>query len=263
MYSVSIIGSGNVAHRFSVSLNEAGHKIECVFSRDIEKAERLSRMLRRYRCNPAYTSDYDKIPNSDIIIIAVSDSAIPEVVSRLPLRDSLFLHTSGATPLSVFDVNRQRRFGVLYPLMTLSKSKSLDLKIVPFLIEASDKAGEKIIVDIVSSWKAEYKICTSSERLKMHAAAVFVTNFINYMLSLAYDISSPDFVFLLPAAVETVRKGFLMTPETMQTGPARRRDLKTMESHMELLRRGFPNEHLQVYELLSKLIMERYNTQEK
>ena len=93
----------------------------------------------------------------------------------------------------------------------------------------------------------------------MHTAAVFTTNFVNYMLTLAYDIANPDFTFLLPSAIEAVRKAFLHTPMTAQTGPALRKDMQTLNKHIKLLEDGGFDEHAQIYKKLSECIMERYN----
>ena len=93
----------------------------------------------------------------------------------------------------------------------------------------------------------------------MHTAAVFTTNFVNYMLTLAYDISNPDFTFLLPSTIEAVRKAFLQTPMSAQTGPALRKDMKTLENHMQLLQEKGFTEHLEIYRTLSEHIIKRYS----
>lgn len=259
MYRISVIGTGNLATRISGGLQQAGHEIVAVFDRDIAKAEHLSRMLRRYKGKAIFTSDYSEIPDCDIILIAVSDDAIGQVAANLSDCRSLIVHTSGGTRMQVLADCGIKRYGVLYPLMTLSKSKNIDLKIIPFLLEAGCSSDLGILMEIVASLKAEYKICDSEKRLEMHTAAVFVSNFVNYMLSLAYDIANPDYVLLLPLAIESVRKGFMIEPQKAQTGPARRADMKTIANHTALLEEKFPKEHLEVYEMLTKLIKEKYN----
>lgn len=261
MYTISFIGAGNVAFRLSIALQIAGHKIECICNRNIEKAEQIVRAIRRHKGTAVATSDFTQIPASDIIIIAVSDSAIQEVIRELSTRESssLIVHTSGASTLSLLKDAGLTRYGVFYPLMTLSRNKDLDSKMIPFLLEASSKAEEKRLIDLVDSLKAEYRICNSQKRLQMHTAAVFSTNFINYMLSLSYDIAYPDFTFLLPCAIETVRKAFLNTPSVSQTGPAARADQTTIENHLQLLKeKGFDKQY-EVYQLLTQQIMEKYS----
>lgn len=263
MYSISFIGAGNVTFRLSIALQLAGHKIECICNRDLEKAEQVVRAVKRYKGDAFATTEISQIPCSDIIIIAVSDGAIGEVAKRLNNPDSLVVHTCGAESINTLQDAGISRYGVFYPLMTFSKNKDLDIKIVPFLLEASGKEEEIILMNLTNSLKAEYRVCNSQKRLQMHTAAVFSTNFINYLLGLSYDIAYPDFTFLLPSAIETVRKAFLNKPSISQTGPAVREDMETIRKHLELLKERGQNEHYQVYKLLTENIMEKYNSPSK
>lgn len=260
MYKINIIGAGNVAFRMALFLQAAGHSVECVCARSLEKAEKVVRALKRGRSNAFATDDFSSIPISDITIIAVSDNAIKSVALQLPHKDAFTVHTSGATPMGVLDEAGLTNTGVFYPLMTLSMNKDLDIRLVPFLLETSNERGNGILVDIVNSIKAEYKICDSRKRLQFHTAAIFATNFINYSLSLAYDIAHPDFTFLLPSAIESVRKAFLNTPAVSQTGPARRGDTDTVGKHIDVLSQERFAEHLEVYKFLTEKIYKKYNT---
>lgn len=257
MSTLSFIGAGNVAFRLSIAFHLSGHTVECICNRSAEKAEQVVRALKRHRSKAFATNRIEDIPDSDIIVIAVSDDAIDETAALLKNRKSLIVHTSGAVPMSVL---RQTggNYGVFYPLMTLSRNKDLDIRMIPFLIEACGPEGEAKLTELVRSLKAEYKICDSRKRLQMHAAAVFATNFINHLLGLAYDISCPDFTLLLPCAIETVRKAFLQKPQSAQTGPARRKDLQTIEKHLKLLESAGKEDAVQVYRLLTRQIMEKY-----
>lgn len=257
MATISFIGAGNVAFRLALALHQAGHTIACVCNRTGEKADQLVRALRRHRCGAFATGCIEEVPESDIIIIAVSDDAISAVVPRLKGKNSLIVHTSGAMPVSALQPAGEK-YGVFYPLMTLSRNKEIDMRLVPFLLEASDASSLSLLTGLVESLKAEYKVCDSGKRLQMHIAAVFATNFVNYLLGIAYDLSYPDFTFLLPGAVEAVRKAFLHTPFTAQTGPARRNDRQTLEKHLEWLRSCGNTQALQVYEWLTPLIREKY-----
>ncbi|MBR4089144.1 MAG: DUF2520 domain-containing protein [Bacteroidales bacterium] len=260
MYKINIIGAGNVAFRMALFLQGAGHSIECVYARDMEKAEKIVRALKRGKNDVVAVDNMEDIPHSDITILAVSDNAIMQVASQLPNKNDFTVHTSGATPMSVLSDAGLTNCGIFYPLMTLSMNKDIDIRLVPFLIEYSSDNGKDILVDIVNSLKAEYKICDSYKRLQFHTAAIFTTNFINYSLSLAYDISHPDFVFLLPSAIESVRKAFLNTPAVSQTGPAKRGDTNTINKHIEVLSDEKFAEHLEVYKFLTEKIYKKYNT---
>ena len=137
--------------------------------------------------------------------------------------------------------------------MTLSKTKPVDFSLVPFFLEYNSDSCKEQLINICYSLKSEYRIVESSERLKLHVAAVFVCNFINYLTGLAFDISKPNHMFLMPLAVETIRKAFLYEhPSAVQTGPAIRKDWSTIKKHMEFLEH-LP-QHKEVYKLLTDLI---------
>ncbi len=261
MYRISIIGAGNVAFRFALAFQAAGHIINCVCSRSFDKADKVVRALKKHKSDAVAVTDYSLIPESDILVIAVSDSAIAgvaEKVKEISTRFKLVVHTSGATEIKVLSDAGISNCGVFYPLMTLSMNKDLDIRMVPFLLESKSEEGKEILSSLATSLKAEYNFYSSQKRLQMHTSAVFATNFINYMLSMAYDIAHPDFTFLLPSAIETVRKAFLHTPSKAQTGPALRRDMETLNKHISLLKERGLEEQARMYEILSGGIMEKY-----
>lgn len=257
-YKISIIGAGNVGFRLAIALQQAGHSIVGIYSRDIEKAEQAARAVKRHKGSPIPTNSLEELAESDVTIIAVTDSAIASVAAQLSAREGVIAHTSGAENIKTLQEAGLQNYGVFYPLMTISKVKEVDMKLIPFLLEAQNKEVEQVLINLACSLKAEYSIFSSEKRLKMHTAAVFTTNYINYMLSLAYEISSPDFVYLLPSAVESVRKAFLTSPKLALTGPARRHNHQTMQKHISLLESSNMQEHAEIYKMIAGNIMERY-----
>jgi len=270
-YKISFIGYGNVSYRLSIALKMCGHQLDYICGRDIHKASKLAYILNKpeYTINQNNTTlstdKYDDVLNSDVVIIAVSDNAI-EIVSKELLalsvnlkREPVVLHTSGSTPLSILDGFEKK--GVLYPMMTLSITKPVDFSIVPFFLESSSELVSDVLVKICYSLNSEYRFVSSQERAKLHVAAVFVSNFVNYLIGLSYDISTPNHMFLMPLALETIRKAFLYEhPALVQTGPAKRGDTDTIGKHIALLC-DCP-EHMEVYELLSRNIMNKNSKKE-
>lgn len=263
-YSISIVGYGNVAYRLGITLKSSGHRVNYICGKNINKADKLSRILNK----PEYvtisqditiaTNEYCKIIESDIIILAISDDSISSVANELLLSSgkdkikSTVIHCSGSTDISV--LNMFENHGVLYPLMTLSSTKPIDFSIIPFFLEANSINSEKKLISICKSFSAEYKFATSEERSKLHVAAVYISNFTNYLATLAYDISTPNYMFLMPLAIETIRKAFLYEhPSLIQTGPAKRGDLEIIGKHLALLS-DYPA-HKEVYEILTDKII--------
>ena len=78
------------------------------------------------------------------------------------------------------------RDGVMYPMQTFSKAKSMDLRRVPCYTEGSDEATLHEINALAASIFGNVREMTSQDRRYLHLAAVFACNFTNY----CYDIAS-------------------------------------------------------------------------
>ena len=262
--SVSFIGYGNLAYRLSIAFKTAGIEVPYICGRDCEKAGKLAHILNK----PEYAattlvktkaiSILSSIEGSSIVLLAVPDDTIANIAQKslneiqgVKEGKVTLLHSSGASDMALLsDIPYH---GVLYPLMTLSKTKPIDMGLIPFFLEYSDNSVKEKLFEICSAIGAEYKVSDSAERLRLHLAAVYVSNFVNYLLGLAYDISAPNQMFLVPLAIETIRKAFLYGhPKMVQTGPAKRGDIETLRKHMELLE-SMP-EHKFIYKAISKLI---------
>ena len=78
----------------------------------------------------------------------------------------------------------------------------------------------------------------SAQRLKLHLAAVIAANFSNHLYSISGRLLKKGRLnpHLLDSLIlETTAKAIEMGPEKSQTGPAKRRDNKTMSAHLKLL----------------------------
>ncbi|MCY7356580.1 MAG: DUF2520 domain-containing protein, partial [Rudanella sp.] len=94
----------------------------------------------------------------------------------------------------------------------------------------------------------------------LHLAAVFACNFTNHLLAIANDLTKAhdlEFDLLRPLIRETFRKGLAAEdPAEVQTGPARRGDQKTINTHLAMLN-GQPK-LMEIYELMTGNIRGRY-----
>ena len=120
---IVLIGAGNLATNLGVALKMAGHDVMQVYSRTMESANLLA---DRLEC--VCTNDVDKILHgADVYIVSIKDDALEEVVPKVckGREDALFVHTAGSMPMDVFKGVAQH-YGVLYPMQTFSKSKSVD-----------------------------------------------------------------------------------------------------------------------------------------
>ncbi len=229
--NIVVIGAGNVATHLAEALKNAGENIVQVFSRTELSAKTLADKLRT-----AYTTDISNIErNSDVYIYALKDDALAEIIEQMPTKNGIHLHTAGSVPMSIF-AQKKTHFGVLYPLQTFTKSKKVDFANIPLFIEASDDKTEKTLHDLAQKISKKVYCANSTERGRLHLAAVFACNFVNHLFAIADELlGDVPFSELLPLITETVAKAQTMPPKDAQTGPAHRGDTATMEKHLQLL----------------------------
>jgi predicted short-subunit dehydrogenase-like oxidoreductase (DUF2520 family) len=252
--SVIMIGAGNAGFHLGLRLYSTGVNVLQVFSRTEEKALRLagqtaSRWTTKLR---------DIAPNADCYIIAVHDDDIGQVSETLysnpPLRDKLFVHTSGSTPSSVFKPYFHR-YGVFYPLQTLSISRPADFTDIPICVFAPDREDEDDLFQLGQTISRKVSRIDDEQRAVLHVAAVFVNNFANHLFHIGHQILEKEglpFDLLRPLIRETAMKVQEDDPSKMQTGPAVRGDRATIERHLGYLEK-FP-EWKELYEMVTKSI---------
>lgn len=249
---VTILGSGNVATHLGEALSQAGHRIIQVYSRTEEHARTLAERLGANAITDIGQLDA-RIP---LYIIAVSDDAIPSLVDQLPQGlPGMVVHTSGTT--SIATVSSLPRHGVFYPLQTFSKAKTVDFRSVPLALEAGDADGLALLTSLANTISDTVFPCDSAQRLSLHVAAVFASNFTNHLYAVAAAILARkglSFDLIKPLVTETASKVQTLDPVKAQTGPAVRNDRKTMGTHLEFLRDD--PEWKQLYEILSSAILQ-------
>jgi len=247
---IVLLGSGNVASILGQALAEAEHDIIQVWSRKSENAASLANRLAA-----SFTDTFTEVLEADVYIIAVSDQAIPTVVSQLPVTKGLVVHTSGATPLEVF-ADRFSSCGVFYPYQTFSKDRPISFRNVPILLEAKDPSSMLVMEQIANSLSDRVSHCNSQQRSAVHLAAAFACNFTNHLYQIADDLLQKEglhFDIIRPLIRETAMKVMEHQPVEVQTGPAARNDHPTIERHMALL--AGSDDLSAVYSLLTKHIL--------
>ena len=233
-YDVSIIGSGNVAWHLAIALESAGHAVQEVYSPVKENAQALAKKLYHARVKEDLNFVESK---STIFFIAVKDDAIIEVVKKLNLPTHSFVaHTSGTTSIEV--LRRFENRAVFYPLQTFSKIKKLNFGDIPICLEFSNSLTEKAITQLADTLSPHLHNFNSEKRKVVHLAAVYACNFTNHLLGIASHILKSEEVsptLLHPLIAETINNAMRENPFEIQTGPAIRKDQKTIEEHIEML----------------------------
>lgn len=252
-----VIGSGNVATHLATAL--ALHvEILQVYSREISHARELADKIST---SCAAINDVAAIRcDADLYLMSVTDDSIQEILQQIPERvNGIWVHTSGSVGADVF-AGRRNRFGVFYPLQTFSKTKPIEMSKVPLFIEANNTSVEQDLMSLAEKISDNVRPLNSDGRRRLHIAAVFACNFVNYMWTIAdrqLRLCGTDIHALDPLLKETMEKIATLPPAEAQTGPARRGDTHTIERHISML----TSDDAQLYELVSNQIFRMYHEQ--
>jgi predicted short-subunit dehydrogenase-like oxidoreductase (DUF2520 family) len=129
--------------------------------------------------------------------------------------------------------------GVFYPLDSFSPDSDPDLKDTPLLIEGDSDKTTGLLHELASSVSDIVIRMNSSQREQIHVAAVFYNNFINHIANklrqrlTGYAIDEQVFKKLIGTTVVNIMEN---GSHNKQTGPAARKDMKTIEKHLEMLK---------------------------
>lgn len=229
---IVLIGSGNVSTTLGRLIQRNNHKVIQVTSRNIAHAKILGDELQ---CEYAdYNGELNK--TADLYIIAVSDTALNECVHHYNIHDKLIVHTAGSVSKEVLK-NVSYNYGVLYPLQSLRKEVE-NIPDIPFLIDGNNEWVMQQLHDFAITLSPYVQVVGDEDRLKLHAAAVIVSNFTNHLYAIAEDFCMHEhinFDLLKPLIMETAARIKNQSPGAVQTGPAVRKDINTLDKHLRLL----------------------------
>jgi predicted short-subunit dehydrogenase-like oxidoreductase (DUF2520 family) len=254
-FRVALIGSGRLGTQLAMALEKGGHRIAEIFNPSQKSAEKLAYNL--YSSQLVNSLDFSD-SDCNFFVIAVPDEAIEQVATEIVLPDeAIIVHTSGATPMSILEVTAAENFGVIWPLQSFSHGATISFSQLPVIIEGANDYTLEILNRVVASIGAEPVFMEEEERKNLHVAAVFASNFTNFMLRSAERVLEKDDIsldILKPLVVETIRKAFEIGPENAQTGPAAREDFTTIDAQTLLL--GDDESLQRMYRMISQEIID-------
>ena len=227
--SVVIIGSGNLAEALARAVAASPLGLRQVFGRNRDRVAAVAALS-----GTVGESDPSRLARADIYLIAVSDAAVAEVASSLPIdAAAVVAHTAGSVPVDA--LARFPRRAVFYPFQTFPKGREVDFSEIPILVETAspDLRGE--VETFARCLSRTVLYADSALRGQVHLAGVFACNFANHLFEVLRRAGvSAD--LLRPLIAETTAKALAAArPAAVQTGPAVRGDLPTQERHLRLL----------------------------
>ncbi len=273
MQEIVLLGSGQVAHHLAIRLSALeGYRLVAIYSRRQEHAERLARSIEaqegssrpgpRGHDAPLTTSDLSALPRSaSYYTYALSDSALESVWAAMPETQGVWIHTAGSVSLEAM-ARWHRESGVLYPLQTFSQTRNLDWSDIPIYIEGAGEDTLEAIRRLALALSPKVYQASTTDRGKLHLAAVLACNFTNHLVALAESYLAQEGFetkSLMPLIRETMLKLETLPAIDAQTGPARRGDESTIQRHLALLE---PQPELRaLYQALSQSITNLYSPQ--
>jgi len=251
---IVIFGAGRLAVNLAMAIHNKGYEIVEVYNRTASKGRSLARKV-----GARFVSDPEMITaGADLYILAVSDAAIPGLLSHIHLPERFFVHTSGSVDM---DILREvsGNVGVIYPPQTFTGKKILNFQTVPLCIEASSPPKLKRLRIFTESISEKVYILNSGQRRILHLSAVFASNFTNFMLAISQEILLENGMnprILEPIILQTAANASSDVFK-LQTGPAVREDRETINLHLEML--STHPEYREIYELITRNIIQRKN----
>ncbi|OSZ78319.1 hypothetical protein CAP35_08670 [Chitinophagaceae bacterium IBVUCB1] len=250
----SIIGTGNTAWFMAKKLFEAGTECVAVYGRDMAKATALADEVN----STGKSLDAGVQDDADVCIMAISDHAIAEVCKSLSLKNTILCHTAGAVGIEVLQ-DAAINYGVLWPVYSITKNNLPQTRQIPTVYETNNAASQQLLLQVANSFTDIVYNADSAQRQMLHLTAVFSNNFSNHLFSIAKRICDDQqlpFSLLLPIIQQTVSRIENNSPETTQTGPAKRGDTETQEKHLQLLQQH--TDWQEIYKAVSASIAEMH-----
>ena len=252
-----LIGSGNMASFLAMRMQSAGHICLGIYSRNLTTAKELAHKHR-----VPLLQDISEIHDgADACLLAISDSAIKDIMAKPVLKTTVLIHHSGSISINALSV-AAKHTGVVWPVYSILKKDLPQHRQFPCVWEAGTDYAKRIVLGICNAISGIQYEADSAQRQWLHMTAVIGNNFTNYLLGICMDIcklQNIPFSLLQPILQQTLDRVNIYNPKDVQTGPARRGDETTMNAHLALLEM---EPHWQeVYRALSAAIEHSYKKQ--
>ena len=253
---VVIIGCGNVAWHFAKKLQASKKFTLEVYNH--RKNEALDDFKKQLNCK-TIVGLHNISDDAAFYLVCVSDTYISESARFIKAKNprALLIHTSGSAEIKELG-QRIHSTGVIYPLQTFSREMEVNWQEIPLLCESDEQSAGQL-TEFALLLGDQIVNVEAGERLRIHLAAVFVSNFTNAMYAAAADIlngsksAKTGFTILKPLIEYSTEKSLQMGAVQAQTGPAKRNDKVVMKKHLSLLSKE--RELQKIYKTISKLII--------
>jgi predicted short-subunit dehydrogenase-like oxidoreductase (DUF2520 family) len=202
------------------------------------------------------------MPRSGILFLAVPDSALPDMASRVaalgPPAGLSVVHVSGAQGLDVLDALKDNAVGSFHPLQSFPFPRDPSaFRSITIAVDATTPALLRALQRLARQLGARPRKVAGDERVKYHAAAVYASNFVDVAVAEAVrelvaigwteTEATRALMPLVDGAVANIRRKGVVKA---LTGPIRRGDGETVRRHVEAVERP------DLYRMLASIALE-------
>lgn len=242
--SYSVIGTGKLGSALITCLHKAGYDTISLINHHPEKADTLARQMEA----PVFSGEWPESPDQlgEVVFICVPDDAIAETARRLSsfdLSGRFIVHTSGTLPASVLKPVEEKGAitAAFHPLQTFNQNSDESVFREIYISLQGDEAATEELSNWARALKARPVIISEEDKVRLHIAAVFASNYLVTLMELAGDVVQdvelkrklPEMFYpLLSQTVDNLaKKG---TGPSL-TGPLSRGDITTITRHLNQL----------------------------
>ena len=167
----------------------------------------------------------DRMPDADIALLCVPDSAIAAVAFAARPHARLVAHVSGATPLADVDFS-------IHPLQTFTGTETPEVfRGIGVAVDGRTPEALAVAEQLAAALGATPFRVDDAHRAAYHAAASFASNFVLTVLDAAERLAGPsglDRAHLAPLVQQTVDNWVASGAASALTGPIARGDEATV-----------------------------------
>ena len=246
--AIGIIGAGRVGAVLGAALARAGHDVRAVYAVSDESRERAAALLP----GVPVKGIHDVIDGADLVLLAVPDDALAELVAGLAATDSwqagqIVVHTSGRHGTDILRPARSAHIlpVAIHPAMTFTGT-ALDLGRLAdcaFGVTGPDALrprAEALVVEMGGEpvWVAE------DQRAAYHGGLAHGSNHLVTLIAEAMEVLAAAGVeeprAVLGPLVRAALDNALRLGDAALTGPVARGDVSTVGTHLRELERISP-----------------------
>jgi predicted short-subunit dehydrogenase-like oxidoreductase (DUF2520 family) len=228
----AILGSGKLATALAQRLVAQAWPIQWVVSRNRERGMHLAEA-----CQAQFMDVLDERDSwsAELLLLCIPDDQIAPAARMFRESAEVMIHMSGTVALHALEHDQA---AVLWPLMSFNHVQTVPWADIPWFWEASHETAAAVVQKLVDTLGGNAIHAPDDTRRMMHLAAVYAHNFSNACISMAQELAteagcSPE--TLNPMLRNMMNQLMKKPARLLQTGPALRGDIQTMNAHLNLL----------------------------